>query len=149
LAGFRAGGLQSLFLNRQVRQEKKEAAKVAVFILRSLALLASLAVFPDLAIALTIATVWRSKWTAIITLFDFPPPIRKFGLKQALAARPLACRKAGGLSLFQSLAYATCYADRQATRDELSSTRVLVSWPYYRVMGEFVAPAIVAISVCK
>ena len=25
----------------------------------------------------TIAKVWRSKWTDIITLFDFPPPIRK------------------------------------------------------------------------
>ncbi|MBA3572278.1 MAG: IS256 family transposase, partial [Pyrinomonadaceae bacterium] len=25
----------------------------------------------------TIAKVWRAKWTDIITLFDFPPPIRK------------------------------------------------------------------------
>ena len=25
----------------------------------------------------TIAKMWRAKWTDIITLFDFPPPIRK------------------------------------------------------------------------
>src|SRR5207248_5949543 len=25
----------------------------------------------------TIAKVWRAKWTDIITLFDFPPPIRR------------------------------------------------------------------------
>jgi len=35
------------------QQDGKEAAKVAVFILRSLALLASLAVFPDLAVLLS------------------------------------------------------------------------------------------------
>ncbi len=34
------------------KKEKKEAAKAAVFLLRSLALLASLAVFPDFAIVL-------------------------------------------------------------------------------------------------